>query len=131
MKINASWVEEVSIFSMIWATTLLIGTLLRKGMHTQFTLLIEHMHGKLSALWQIMIILIEIAVFGILLIGGIQLTINGAKMYLTALPITMFWIYMSVPVSSFLAIFELTMMLAEKLIELFGVKTADEGGSEE
>ena len=118
LKISASWVEEVSIFSMIWATCLLIGHLLRKGMHTQFTLILERIHGKANDLWQIMILLIETGVFMILLIGGIQLTVNGSKMFLTALPITRFWVYMSVPVGAALSILELIMLLAEKIVGL-------------
>lgn len=118
LTLNASWVEEVSIYSMIWSTALLIGHLLRKGMHTQFTLLIEKLKGKTAAIWKMMILLIEFAIFTILLIGGIQLTANGSRMFMSAIHITMFWAYLSVPVGSALVLLELIMAFIEELSAL-------------
>ena len=120
LKLNTSWVEEVSIFTMVWCTILLIGLLIRKGMHTQFTLLADKLKGKVFAVWRLIIMLIEAAVLVILLIGGVQLTANGSRMLMSALPLTMFWAYLSVPVGAALALLELAMMFIEESFALFG-----------
>lgn len=116
LSLNASWVEELSIYSMIWATVLLIGTLLRKGMHTQFTLLIEKLHGKVLSVWKIVIILVEAAIFVILLVGGTQLAENGANLVMSSMPIAMTWAYLCVPIGSALVLLEVIMILIEECI---------------
>ena len=115
LNMNTSWVEEVSIFTMVWATILLMGLLIRKGMHTQFALLAEKLSGKVLGLWRLAIMLIETAVFIILLFGGIQLAENGNRMLMSALPLTMFWAYLSVPVGATLSLFELILMFIEEI----------------
>ena len=118
LRLSAAWVEEVSVYSMIWCTVLLIGYLLRKGLHTQFTLLEEKMKGRLLRVWRMVIIIIEFAVFVILLIGGVQLTANGSRMLMSALPLTMAWAYLSVPVGSVLVLVELAMLFIEEAAAL-------------
>lgn len=120
LHISTPWVEEVSIYSMVWATTLLIGYLLRKGVHTQFTLLADKLRGKSYTVWRLIILMIEFAVFGLLFIGGIQLTVNGSKMFMTAIHITMAWAYLCVPVGAGIALLELIMCFIEDCAALAG-----------
>lgn len=125
LNLNASWVEEVSISSMIWSTMILLGHLFRIGMHTQFTLFTDKMHGRFLSSWRIMIIIIEFALFVIIFLGGIKFAGNGSKIFMSALHIKMIWTYISVPIGAGIVLLELSTMLVEEVLNLSGA--AEEG----
>lgn len=117
------WVEEVTRYCMIWATLLLMGIGFRKGTQTQFTLLEEHLHGRVKCMLKICILILEMVMFGILVIGGARLAIMNANQRSAVMMISMTWPYLAIPVSSFLVELELLMMLIETLRELFRGET--------
>lgn len=105
---------------MIWATMLLLGQLLRKGLHTQFTVLLDHLPAKGGAILRIIILLFCLAAFLVLAIGGWKSATESAGTLFFTLNISLFWPYLSIPVSAVLGIIETLMMLAEEIAVLLG-----------
>ena len=68
---------------------------------------------------KICILILELVMFGILVIGGARLAIMNANQRSAVMMISMTWPYLAIPVSSFLVELELLMMLIETLRELF------------
>lgn len=120
LGIPTFWVEEISIYCMIWATMLLLGQLLRKGLHTQFTVLLDHLPAKGVAILRIVILLFCLAAFLILAIGGWKSATESAGTLFFTLNISLFWPYLSIPVSAVLGIIEVIMIIAEEVAVLLG-----------
>ena len=112
------WVEEVTRYCMIWATLLLMGIGFRKGTQTQFTLLEEHLKGRVKSGLRLFIILTEILMFGILIVGGFQLAITNINQRSAVLMLSMTWPYLAIPVSACLVEIELVMLLLETVRDL-------------
>ena len=119
IPLSVVWVEEVTRYCMIWATLLLMGIGFRKGTQTQFTLLEEHLHGRIHSVYRVCILLAEMLMFGILVIGGFRLAFMNSNQRSAVMMISMTWPYLAIPVSSCLVVIELIMMLVETLKELF------------
>ena len=119
-QISVVWVEEVTRYSLIWATLLLMGIGFRKKAQTQFTLLEDHLTGRKKASLNLFILIVELLMFGILVIGGFQLAVSNRGQFSPVLMISMMWPTLAIPVSALLVEIELVMMLVETLGALFG-----------
>lgn len=119
VSIPVVWVEEVTRYCMIWSTLLLMGIGFRKGTQTQFTLLEEHLHGRAKNVLRMCILIFELIMFGIMVIGGMQLAIMNTSQRSAVMMISMTWPYLAIPVSSLLVELELIMTFIETITKLF------------
>jgi TRAP-type C4-dicarboxylate transport system permease small subunit len=120
VQISVVWVEEVTRYTLIWAALLLMGIGFRKKTQTQFTLLEDHLMGNKKAVLTLIILVLELVMFGILIIGGFKLAITNRGQCSAVLIISMMWPNLAIPVSATLVETELIMLLAETLHTLFG-----------
>ena len=106
LNLKTVWVEELTRFTMIWATMMLIGIGTRKGTQTRLTLLAEHLSEKKSELLNIFIMLLVILLFSILFYFGLRSAINNRTQMSAVMQISMFWPYMAIPFSALFVLFE-------------------------
>jgi TRAP-type C4-dicarboxylate transport system permease small subunit len=94
------WVEEVSIFLMIWMTFVGAGVALRRGGHVAMTILIERMPLWLArALWHVSQAAI-LAFVVILAWQGWLLALAVERQRSPALELSMLWPYMVMPLGA-------------------------------
>ncbi len=117
------WVEEISIYCIIWSMMLMIGQLLRKGMHTQFTLLLDHLPVKGAGILRIVIYLFCLIAFFVLALGGWKSALESMGTTFFTLNVSMFIPFLSIPVGAAFCILETLMLIAEEVAVVFGHAT--------
>lgn len=114
------WVDEVTRFSMIWATMLVVGIIMRRKQMTAFTLILDKLPKTVRILFNMVIQILVIIFYGIIFKHGLALANNNAALSCTTLPFSMKYVYMIWPISAGLLIFEGIMCLIEMVWELTG-----------
>lgn len=106
------WVEEASIFLMIWMTFLGAGVALRRGAHVALTLLLQRLPAKIS---RTLFVASCIIVLGFLFIVAWQgwLLAMSVDERSPALSVPMFWPYLIIPLGSGFMISQVVAMLLE------------------
>lgn len=106
LNLKTVWAEEMTRFSMIWGTLLLIGIGLRKGTQTQLTLLSENLSLKGKKVAHLFVMVMVCLMFGLLFVFGLRSAFTNSGQMSAVMQISMFWPYMAVPVSAFFVLFE-------------------------
>jgi TRAP-type C4-dicarboxylate transport system permease small subunit len=116
--VSASWTEEVTIMLIIWGMFLMMGSGFRNDTQTRVTLLEDHLSKKKKLLLHILIEGAGVVLFAIILIGGLKLALQNYNMRSAVLLIRMTYPYLSIPISSFIVLIELIMMLIVTIFRL-------------
>ncbi|MCD8350928.1 MAG: TRAP transporter small permease [Planctomycetaceae bacterium] len=106
LNLKTVWAEELTRFSMIWGTLLLIGIGMRRGTQTRLTLLSERLSAKGRRVSHIFVMLTVCFLFFLLFVFGIRSAVNNSGQMSAVMQISMFWPYLAVPVSAFFVLFE-------------------------
>ena len=120
------WVDEVTRFSMIWATMLVVGICMRKKQMTEFTLIIDKLPPKVKIIFDMVIQVIVLIFYGIIFYHGLHLALGNANLSCTTLPFSMMYVYMIWPISAGLLIYEGITCLIEMFFELIGRPLSEE-----
>ncbi len=116
LNLKTVWVEELTRFTMIWATLILIGIGIRKGTQTRLTLLAENLPEKKSNILNIIIMLLIVLLFSILFFYGLRSAVNNRTQMSAVMQVSMFWPYLAIPFSSFFVLFEVITMIYESAL---------------
>jgi TRAP-type C4-dicarboxylate transport system, small permease component len=114
------WVDEVTRFSMIWATMLVVGVCMRKRQMTEFTLIIDKLPEKVRIAFDMVIQILVLVFYGIIFYYGLHLALSNAGLSCTTLPFSMIYVYMIWPISAGLLIYEGITCLIESFFSLIG-----------
>lgn len=117
LNLKTVWAEELTRFSMIWATLLLVGIGLRKGTQTRLTLLSEKLPAGGQTILRVVVTLLVMLLFGILFFYGLRSAVNNRGQMSAVMQISMFWPYLAIPVSSFFVLFESITGMYEALFQ--------------
>lgn len=107
-----SWTEELSRYLMIWTASLAISVGIYRGEHIGLTFVPDRIKAKMPAL--ILSLVIDFLVFGflfVLLYFSMPLVQEGRFQIAQSLPITMTLPTLSIPVSMFLALVQLSIKI--------------------
>ncbi|SFM19074.1 TRAP transporter small permease [Salibacterium qingdaonense] len=114
---SLAWSEELSRFLFIWIIFLGSEIAFRKNAHIAVDSLFESLKGKPKIFLSILIDLIIVLFAVIVLISGIKLFQSTTDDISTGLNLPMSYVYLSIPVSMGLIIFNKLYEITKKLIE--------------
>ena len=92
-----SWTEEFAIFSMIWMAFLVAPIAYRSGAYVCIEIVRDLFKGRAQAILQIVITVMILAILIVLFRHSINYMQRGFGSTASSLPITMGWIYISMP----------------------------------
>jgi len=118
MKDPFQWGEEAARFLMLWMGFLAINIALRRNEHIGIDILVKALPIKVSKILDYLIHLMIGYFLIVLLAKGYRMT-TGTMMTAASLPISMFWVYLSVPLGVFLTLIQLFLNIAKKILSEF------------
>jgi len=109
---SLAWAEEASRFLLIW--TVFIGAVLtnEKYEHMHLDILVQWFPGKTGRLMQLLAYVVMLLVFGILIRGGVIVTVDSLSWESPALEIPYGWVFSIIP-------FTCAVMFYQTLVGMF------------
>lgn len=104
------WTEEVARYTLIWLGFMAINMAIWRGDHISIPLLVEKLPKPIAKVLSIVVHLLIAVYLYVLLTKGYQMTIN-TMMTAQSLPVSMFWIYLAVPVSALLSLAQVALRM--------------------
>ncbi len=99
------WAEEIAKFSMVWLCFLGSPVVLHAGGHVAIETLPDRCSGHKKSLLIVLGQIILLSIMGLLLVKGIELSLNALPQHSTAVPwLSIFWVYLAMPLGSLLMI---------------------------
>jgi len=92
-----SWTEEFSIFSMIWMAFLVAPIAYRSGANVSIEVIRDLFKGRALAILQIVLTILVLGILVVLFRHSLIYMQRGFGSTASSLPITMGWIYISMP----------------------------------
>lgn len=92
-----SWTEEFSIFSMIWMAFLVAPIAYRSGANVSIEVLRDLFKGRAQSVLQLVLTVLVLAILVVLFRHSLIYMRRGFGSTASSLPITMGWIYISMP----------------------------------
>ncbi|WP_112323737.1 TRAP transporter small permease [Oceanibium sediminis] len=99
---SLSWSEEALRYTMIWISSLGAGLAYSRGEMIGMNLLVNNLPRPLSLAVQVAGRLLVLAAMGFVMYYGWQFAVKTAAGRAVALPVTMFWLHVSIAVSALL-----------------------------
>lgn len=115
---SLSWSEEVLRYTMIWISSLGVGLAYSRGEMIGMNLLVDAMPRPIGVAIRIAGRLLILAAMICLMIYGWQFAVRTGEGSAVALPITMFWLHISIAVSAVLIALHVAASLVELLFEV-------------
>jgi len=110
------WTEELARFLMLWTGFLAMNVAMHHQMHLKIDSLINVLPAWLrNILGYICDILIGLFLF-VLTVKGYAMTKN-TMMLASSMKLSMFWIYMAVPLGAFLTLIQLVLQVGRKILK--------------
>jgi TRAP-type C4-dicarboxylate transport system permease small subunit len=109
-SVSFAWIEEVARFLMIWIVFLGAGLALRHGLHVAVMLLPDAVPA-LSRPLAVLSWIITFAFFGVLCWYGYEYAEFAARQRSTMLNISMYWVYLAVPIGAALGMLHMALGL--------------------
>jgi len=101
--VSLSWVEESATFAMAWIAALGAGLTARKGGLTTIEIGVKWLPPKIKRVVTIIAVIISFFIFAVIMYFGTQMAIIVNTQHATTIPmLTMFWVYIAMPVGIFL-----------------------------
>ena len=92
-----SWTEEFSIFAMIWMAFLVAPIAYRSGANVAIEVVRDLFRGRALALLQLVLTVLVLMILAVLFRHSVIYVGRGFGSTASSLPITMGWIYLSMP----------------------------------
>jgi len=118
MKDPFQWSEEAARFLMLWLGFLAINIALRRDEHIGIDTVAKALPSIVSKILGYVIHLMIGYFLIILLAKGYRMT-TGTIMTAASMPISMFWIYLSVPLGILLTLIQLLLNITKKILSEF------------
>jgi len=120
LRVPAIWTEEFARYLFVW--TSLFGTVkgFRSKSHLGIDMLTMNLKGKTSSSVALVAYVLVLVFFVLLAVTGLQYAIRSIPNKNDTGAISMFWVYLGVPVASILCISFVLQDLASKAKEVFG-----------
>ncbi len=99
---SLSWSEEALRYTMIWISSLGAGLAYSRGEMIGMTILVNRLPRQISLAVQIAGRLLVLAAMGLVVVYGWQFAVKTGDGRAVALPVTMFWLHVSIAVSALL-----------------------------
>jgi len=109
------WVEEFARYGTIWVTMLYAPFLIKNDELLKVDFLDEYLPPNFLKYRDIFYRFVIIFIFIVLIKEGWLQALNGLKSRTVTLEISWFWVYLSVPVGSFLMLFEIIILIFKDL----------------
>lgn len=106
---NTTWAEEFIRFAMIWITFVGSSVCFRKGMHVGIDLLLSFTSNLVSRMIRIVVSVLALIFMVFLIKYGIDLVRFSIQtgQITPAMEIPLFWVYLGIPIGSFLSFIHL------------------------
>jgi len=112
-----SWPEEVSRYLMIWGASVGISIGIREEEHVGLTIILDSMKNRaVRMVFHTIILLLVLTFLVIMLVYAIPMTKDGTSMQMQSFSLTMFIAYAAIPVAMVLAIVQVILVYALKLV---------------
>ena len=118
MKDPFQWTEEAARFLMLWLGFLAINIALRRNEHIAIDTVVKALPPTVSKILDYLVHLMIGFFLSVLLAKGYRMT-TGTIMTAAAMPISMFWIYLSVPLGVLLTLIQLFLIVTKKILSEF------------
>jgi TRAP-type C4-dicarboxylate transport system permease small subunit len=109
------WTEELARFLLIWSSFLSATVVVHRSGHFCIAFLVEMLPEAARRAVALALHLVTIGVLGVVFVQGVRVTVIMRIQVSPAMDLPMNWIYLSLPVSTALMIFFLTVQLTEML----------------
>ncbi len=121
MRIPFPWVEELARYLMVWTGFLGSSLAIRRGSHLGFSMLVDRLPRAINLLISCGVSVGIMVFLGFLIKYGWFITAFVRNQSSPTLPVTMFWVYLAIPVGSGVMLLQILCALGERLL------TASEG----
>ncbi|MDT8858929.1 TRAP transporter small permease [Alkalihalobacillus sp. MEB130] len=111
---SLSWSEEVSRFLMVWVVLLGAAYALKRGELIAVEILPEYLSDKGKKIIFLIVSLISLVFYVVLMFFGWQITQSVAVQIAPGTGISMFWVYLSLPVGGALLILNTLYLMIKK-----------------
>ena len=119
-----SWAEELSKYLMVWLTFLGTPIALRHFGHINIDLLVKILPARLQQLMYFIVSVIICITMGIVFLKGLSFTQMGARQVASSFNVSMFYMYVAVPIGSGLTFL---VALEQALLSLSGIADPEKG----
>ena len=116
MKIPFPWVEELARYLMIWTGFLGSSLAIRRGSHLGFSMLVDRLPRAINLLVSCGVSVGIMIFLGFLIKYGWFITAFVRNQNSPTLPVTMFWVYLAIPVGSAVMLLQILFALCERLL---------------
>lgn len=109
---NTTWAEEFIRYAMIWITFIGASVCFRRGMHVGIDFLLTLTSKSVTKIIQFVVTILCIVFMGFLMVYGLKLVEFSVQsgQITPALRIPIFWVYLAIPVGSFLSFIHLVVI---------------------
>ncbi len=118
MKDPFQWSEEVARFLMLWLGFLAINIAFRRSEHIAIDTLVKALPSGVSKVLNYLVHLMIGFFLIVLLAKGYRMT-TGTIMTAATMPISMFWIYLAVPLGVLLTLIQLFLNITKMILSEF------------
>lgn len=108
------WVEEATIFLMIWMTFIGAGVALRSGAHIAMTILRDRLPTKISRIFVIISYIVVLAFLLLLIWEGSLLVVLAEGQRSPALGVPMAWPYLMMPLGAAFMVSQLLALMLQR-----------------
>ena len=115
MRIPFPWVEELARYLMIWTGFLGSSLAIRRGSHLGFSMLVERLPRPLHQLVYCGVSLGIMVFLGFLIKYGWFIASFVRNQNSPTLPITMFWVYLAIPIGAAMMLVQMFFVMVENL----------------
>ncbi len=114
---SSTWIEEAVRFVIIWITFIGAAVCFRRSSHMGIDLIFTFVKGRVKKSVELFILAASIFSMVCMLVYGIQLVIftKASGQITPSLEISLYWIYMGIPLGAALSLFELLQLLVVKI----------------
>lgn len=120
---SLSWSEEALRYMMIWISSLGVGLAYSRGEMIGMNMLVDNLPRSLGMIIKVTSRLLILAAMIGLMIYGWEFAVRTGQGKATALPITMFWLHISIAVSATLIVLHVAASLIELLVGPWNVNS--------
>jgi len=109
-------VEELARYLMIWTGFLGSSLAIRRGSHLGFSMLVDRLPRAINLLVSCCVSVGIMIFLGFLIKYGWFITAFVRNQSSPTLPVTMFWVYLAIPVGSAVMLLQILFALCERLL---------------
>jgi TRAP-type C4-dicarboxylate transport system permease small subunit len=114
MNVPFPWLEELARYLMVWTGFLGSSLAIRRGAHLGFTILVDRLPGLPRVLVSTCVSTGILILLGYMIRYGWTLTAFVQNQASATLPITMFWVYLAIPVGATVMAIQMGLALIEE-----------------